>query len=80
MLSLSDDSAWDRVQAIQRPHHASQRAAKEEAEPVPESVLRNRITQRQYLRRKKVLPTWTPIKHALTCCVWPARIGPLRVA
>ena len=56
MLASSYDSAGEPVQATQRHQSAQQRVPQEEAEPVPESVLRNRITQRQYLQRKKVLP------------------------
>ena len=50
----SEDSDWERGSAPQRSRCARRRSPKEETEPVPEAVARNRITQRQYLQRKKV--------------------------
>ena len=51
----SDDSAWDPKEAAQRRYCARQWLPEDETEPITESILRNRITQRQYLQRKKVL-------------------------
>lgn len=51
---LSGDSAWERDSPPQRSRCARRRLPKEETEPVPEAVARNRITQRHYLQRKKV--------------------------
>lgn len=52
-----DDSEWESEQATPRAAHARRRASAahdQDAEPVAEAVLRNRITQRHYLQRKKV--------------------------
>ena len=54
MGDSDDDSAWEPVQAAHRRPNAWLRVPKEETMPVTESVLRNRITQRHYLQRKKV--------------------------
>lgn len=56
MVESGDNSQWERDQALHRPSRTRCRAPKEAEVSVPEAVLRNRVTQRQYLQRKKVLP------------------------
>ena len=56
MVESGGDSQWERDQALHRPSRTRCRAPKEAEVSVPEAVLRNRVTQRQYLQRKKVLP------------------------
>ena len=53
MEDASDDEAGQSERT--RCPRAGRRVTKADVEPVPEAVLRNRVTQRQYLDRKKVL-------------------------
>ena len=63
-----DDSTWKPVQAVHRLPRPLSRVPDEEAASVAESVLRNRITQRHYLQRKKVLPaTSIQSKQIISC-------------
>ena len=58
MCDLSSDEGSDWAPGVAAPQ-AGARVRRglpaQRAEPVPDAVLRNRVTQRQYLQRKKVI-------------------------